>query len=593
MVVMDELYVQVLSEPVGGYVAVPLETLITLFTVKYCIQQKSYLIFVLKPDQQPSFNVRITGFTFELIIGENIVDVAKTCQLPVMLVGDGTTCVAGLCAILRQVVKGAVEQSSGHRCRSLLGFRQGCLMACAESSVWTRFCEVDIVSTVKDLMCKDFLPNLVTLPEDVARFEIHMGQPLRIHNIHKKNQDYINSKGSTHLNSKKGIRCNTEGKHTEMGQNLEIELEHSFAEGPLMTLADVILFPCMHIILQTVRNVYLQPYIPLTVQWYERVKLEDGVQEAVSIIRDIPNKIVDDLYVKYILPDVPKQSLYKSDPKRYKPRNRIFTRQEDVETSLKVVEELGIIVDWQRCPFGCELEFDWGAVPYEAHPEGGQLPAFRMERKGQQLENLAKAVLKVAKPGHTIVDFCSGSGHLGIILAYLLPRCRIILLENKEESLARARQRVIKLKLMNVTFCQCNLDYFSGEFDVGVSLHACGVATDLVIQRCICQNAVFVCCPCCYGSVQNNHMLTYPRSQVFRDSAMTLRDYLVLGHTADQTHDEHNAKTDQGKICMGIIDTDRCLQAKEAGYSVMIAKLIPESCTPKNNLLVGIPKNWQ
>ncbi|KDR19528.1 glutathione S-transferase C-terminal domain-containing protein homolog [Zootermopsis nevadensis] len=587
---MDELYVQVLSEPVGGIVAVPLETLVTLFTLKFCRHYSSYLIFVLKPDCKPSFNAKVTDFTFELIKEEDLIDVARICQLPVMIVGDGTTCVAGLCAVLRQVVKDATAQSSGHRCRSLLGFRQGCLMACAESSLWTRFCEVDVINTVKNLMTKDFVPVLVTLPEDVARFEIHMSQSLRIHNIHKQNKDYVNSKGTAHLKLKQGGQSIKEGKHSG---NVEIELDHCFAEGPVMTLADVILFPCMHVILRTVRSVYLQPSLPLTLQWYELVKLQDGVEESIDIIMDIPRKIVDDLYVKYILPAVPNQSLYKSDPKRYKPRNRIFTRQADVETSLKMVKELGVMVDWQRYPFGCELEFDWGAMPYEAHPEGGHLPPFRLERKGQQLENLAKAVLKVAKPGHTIVDFCSGSGHLGIILAYMLPRCQLILLENKEESLVRARKRVLKLKLTNVIFCQCNLDYFCGEFDVGVSLHACGVATDLVIQQCISQNAVFICCPCCYGSVQNNHILTYPRSQVFRDSAMTVRDYLVLGHSADQTHDEHNVKTDQGKICMGIIDTDRCLQAKEAGYSVTLAKLIPETCTPKNNLLVGIPKNWQ
>lgn len=59
------------------------------------------------------------------------------------------------------------------------------------------------------------------------------------------------------------------------------------------------------------------------------------------------------------------------------------------------------------------------------------------------------------------------------------------------------------------------MDYFKGKFDVGVSLHACGVATDLVIQACIENCASFVSCPCCYGSVQANHMVTYPRSQAF------------------------------------------------------------------------------
>lgn len=69
------------------------------------------------------------------------------------------------------------------------------------------------------------------------------------------------------------------------------------------------------------------------------------------------------------------------------------------------------------------------------------------------------------------MDFCSGSGHLGILIACLLPDCKIILLENKEESLKIARERVRKMALRNVHFCQCNLDYFRGHFDIGINLN--------------------------------------------------------------------------------------------------------------------------
>ena len=113
------------------------------------------------------------------------------------------------------------------------------------------------------------------------------------------------------------------------------------------------------------------------------------------------------------------------------------------------------------------------------------------------------------------VDFCSGGGHLGILLAYLLPDATIFLVENKEQSLKRAIKRVQSLQMTNCRFYQGNMDYFKGHFDIGVSLHACGVATDLVLQACIRAQASFVSCPCCYGSVQANHMLSYPRSQVF------------------------------------------------------------------------------
>lgn len=37
---------------------------------------------------------------------------------------------------------------------------------------------------------------------------------------------------------------------------------------------------------------------------------------------------------------------------------------------------------------------------------------------------------------------------------------------------------------------------------VGVTLHACGVATDLVIKSCVENRSKFVIAPCCYGKLQ-------------------------------------------------------------------------------------------
>lgn len=67
------------------------------------------------------------------------------------------------------------------------------------------------------------------------------------------------------------------------------------------------------------------------------------------------------------------------------------------------------------------------------------------------------------------------------------------------------------------------------------------------------------------------------------------RAYLVLGHCADQTHKNEYSKSEQGEKCMAFVDIDRCIQAKEEGYTVYLAKLVPPTCSPKNNLLVGIP----
>ncbi len=71
--------------------------------------------------------------------------------------------------------------------------------------------------------------------------------------------------------------------------------------------------------------------------------------------------------------------------------------------------------------------------------------------------------------------------------------------------------------LSNLHFFQCNLDYFCGSFDVGVALHACGSATDLMVAKCLDAAASFVCCPCCYGAMAADaHTVAYPRSNTFK-----------------------------------------------------------------------------
>ncbi|XP_049706450.2 glutathione S-transferase C-terminal domain-containing protein homolog [Helicoverpa armigera] len=276
-------------------------------------------------------------------------------------------------------------------------------------------------------------------------------------------------------------------------------------------------------------------------------------------------------------------SLYKKDPKRHNPKKRIFTKEEDIEKALSCITE-GMELEISNNDL--EPTFKWSEIPEGANPYAGHLPDSRVQRKSQQLENLALAVLSIVKEGDIIVDFCCGSGHLGILLAYLLPRCTIILLDNKVQSLSRARDRVHKMRMNNVFFFQCNVDFFIGEFDIGIGLHACGIATDLILDKCLKVNAKFVVSPCCYGSLHATDRMVYPRSKKF--SSLPIEQYLCIGHTADQTHKEHPLAV-RGSRCSCIIDSDRGRLAEEMGYKVTLMKLKPPSCTPKNNLLIGVP----
>ncbi|XP_066599445.1 glutathione S-transferase C-terminal domain-containing protein homolog [Prorops nasuta] len=560
---MDIIYLEIYS--LNDLCFAPIETIVTLFVIKYCDSKIDIKLVKGKEESnEQAYTIDLSSFSYKLIDKEDILDHANTCKLPNITVSK-TNCIAGLCAILRQIIKGTLADHPNHHSRNLLGFKESCLIACSEASVWTKFCEVDIISTLKYFK-KDEKSN-GELPPNIARFECHMSQPVRLHNIYK----YTTSKkfsGSFIM--------------TDDGSNT---IEHVYAEGPTITLADLIIFVCLHNLLNMITIENMDDLIPLTNRWYTRMINSPIIQDCLSIL---PEETECPGPSRFILPLVEQQSLYKSDTKRYKPKNRIYTRQEDVERSLNLAKKLEIESSSYEFPFGVEIDFNWSNIPFDATPTGGSLPLERLKRKHEQLENMCRPVIKLAKPGDVIVDFCSGVGHLGILIAYLLPECNVILLENKEESLSRAKKRVKNLNLTNVKFCQCNLDYFKGKFQIGTSLHACGVATDLVIRQCIENNAVFVSSPCCYGSVQDVYHLTYPRSEIFRMN-MSSRDYMILSHAADQTHDTQNAKTEQGYLCMTIIDTDRKWHAEKFNYTVYLGNFIPPSCTPKNHILIGIP----
>ncbi|TSK22512.1 Glutathione S-transferase C-terminal domain-containing protein [Bagarius yarrelli] len=200
----------------------------------------------------------------------------------------------------------------------------------------------------------------------------------------------------------------------------------------------------------------------------------------------------------------------------------------------------------------------------------------RAVRKRQQLNNLVAMVKELAGPNHTIVDFCSGGGHVGIVLAHTLPHCRVILMKTKK-ILVRGRDRSLQLGLQNISFIQET-----------VALHACGVATDMVLDRCIRAKAGFVISPCCYGFIQNTLKFSFPRSKKFAE-ALTYKEHMILCRFADQTAVQLPIERRLiGKRCMGLVDLDRSWAAETHGYTVKVMTMEPESCSPKNNMLVGV-----
>lgn len=56
-----------------------------------------------------------------------------------------------------------------------------------------------------------------------------------------------------------------------------------------------------------------------------------------------------------------------------------------------------------------------------------------------------------------------------LLTHFSICKIQVVLIENKELSLVRAKDRSDELELNNICFIQANLDYFKGTFNIGVS----------------------------------------------------------------------------------------------------------------------------
>ncbi|XP_023234349.1 glutathione S-transferase C-terminal domain-containing protein-like [Centruroides sculpturatus] len=606
----DDLYVEI-GTVTDETVEVPVYTYIAMFVLD-CCEVYDINIYFVKSNASSQFciPVKVTEhFKFKFIEFDDLPQNVKDSHFPVIHSVNSLTCIGGLCAVVRWAIKTNPNDSYS----DLLGFRNGCLMACSENSIWTKFCEVDMPNSVNLLIDRKSNRNEESvLPSDLLKLEFHLQHPVKTHNILKRKQEFVN-KMKSHQNNEshsgkdvfemsslkesleeqleiKKKSSSPPSEYTMDKSCVNVKLPHIYVEGIDFTIADVILLPTVHHLLTELRpwKSEIERNLPLLLNWYRRLLKNEYISKLIDTWKWVKwEDIFIETYRNDIkIPEIQKESLYTRDPLRCKPR----MRNRDPAEIIDKLTIAGVCPYYSAHPFKNNTSLEWEALPRAVHPAGGDLPLNRIMRKCHQVESIVTAVLSLAVPGNLIVDFCAGGGHVGILIAYLRPSCKVILIENKESSMDRARARAKELQLRNVFFYQCNMDYFCGRFDIGVCLHACGVATDLVIRQCLSQNASFVCCPCCYGSIKNSHLVQYPRSEKFRECGVSYEEYQLLCHCADRT-EVATPKVEEGKYCMSIIDTDRYFHAYENNYNIRLTTLQPPSCTPKSNLLIGVPKS--
>ena len=279
---------------------------------------------------------------------------------------------------------------------------------------------------------------------------------------------------------------------------------------------------------------------------------------------------------------------------------------------------------------------------------GNVRSADRAWRKEAQLANMIRCVLALVPEGVRdgssdsstalrIVDFAGGTGHLAVPLALLLPDCEVVCVDLKKRSLDLMHSRVDGMVVGEVAdhkvHCQSStlrqseripnlysyhgtIQSYESDFDIGVSLHACGEASDWVLRKCLEQRASWVVCSCCCGKLRrdasnpyvfqstgaNEKQVTYPQSKTFvslggggsKSHTITAEDFDEVAKVSDysQLGDIRQPKNACRRAAKSLVEWDRLLFTKEATQqledaTVILAKMDPWEASCKNDILIG------
>ena len=397
---INTLYIPVSAGDDDGLLTTSLDGLMALFVHRWStggrtaaaaeIDNGVRLALVNRASDAPVFRVRKTCSSVLLHDGDgggNDDDTLTMTTLPFLVLGGSPTlsrlAVSGTAAVCRHLVRNSSDPSAS---ADILGFRGNCLQAPAEVSLWTAFCEVHMPGSVQ-LFLNDHGAQVVELPTALVQLEEHLKQPIRMHNVVRRYQ-LEQPAAAGQLDAK------------EVQKSASALLDHEFAEGRDMTLADLLLYPCVRVAADHLSSlgVDLSVHLPRVARWLhhtmkplvEKVWKETTADDPLII--DLSGlRIRSPPAVK--IPRVEEASLYRKDTSRLSGPSRSVSAEESARVvelmqsrRLWLDEEADIpaglvsFLDISPCS---DQDFspviDWSSLPGPAHPQQGHVPGNKKE----------------------------------------------------------------------------------------------------------------------------------------------------------------------------------------------------------------------
>ena len=166
-----------------------------------------------------------------------------------------------------------------------------------------------------------------------------------------------------------------------------------------------------------------------------------------------------------------------------------------------------------------------------------------------------------------LIDAAAGHGYVGLLAAELLGFDQVTLLESSPERLERAERVARAIGRAGVEVKAGDVSsptVWPNRCDVVVGLHACGAASDAILDRSLAaETRWLLLVPCCYGEA--------------------IPFFAAAGALADRTGIARQSEV-RRRFVQAAIDSQRVLRLEAAGYEVTVVPLLPPTVTPHNLL---------
>lgn len=188
-------------------------------------------------------------------------------------------------------------------------------------------------------------------------------------------------------------------------------------------------------------------------------------------------------------------------------------------------------------------------------------------QKTHEVAALVRELSRIKK-GARVVDAAAGKSSVGLVAAEVLPFSRLTVIERAPDRVAACRAAATRLsRPIEVDVRALDVDddgAWPDEPDAVVALHACGGASDRVIDQAVRVRARrLLLVPCCYGATVS-----------FLDEALTIADRLGSPDVA----------TLRRRVAASLVDVERALRLEAAGFETEVHEFVGATITPHNVL---------